>query len=340
MDDHHPKILIIRLSSIGDIVLTTPIIRCLKTQIPNVQIHYLTKLNNAIILNNNPYIDRIITFNGSLSETIKILKKENYTYVIDLHKQIRSFLIRLRLFKPNQTFNSLKIKKWLLVNWKINKLPIIHIVDRYFEATKGLKFGIINDGKGLDYFLADEDYISPDALPLSFQDGYIAVVVGSKHQTKQIPTKKLIQLCQEINKSIVLLGDKTDRQKAIEVENAVGARVFNACGAYNLNQTSSLIANSNGVITPDTGLMHIAAALNKNIICVWGNTIPEFGMYPYMPKDSNSKVYIFENKDLSCRPCSKLGFKECPKKHFKCMQSLDYDKIASIANEWEVYRDK
>ncbi|MBP1645186.1 MAG: glycosyl transferase [Bacteroidetes bacterium] len=338
--DAHPKILIIRLSSIGDIVLTTPIVRCIKTQIPNVQIHYLTKANNAIILNNNPYIDRIITFSGSLSETIRLLKKENYTYVIDLHKQIRSLIIRLRLLKPSKTFNSLRVKKWLLVKWKLNELPEKHIVDRYFEATKGLGFNIVNDGKGLDYFLADEDYISPDALPLSFQDGYIAIVVGSKHQTKQIPTDKLIQLCQGINKSIVLLGDKNDRKKAIEVENAVGARVFNACGAYNLNQTSSLIANAIGVITPDTGLMHIAAALNKNTISVWGNTVPQFGMYPYFPKDSKAKVYIFEKKDLSCRPCSKLGYKECPKKHFDCMRSLDFENIISIANDWEVIRDK
>lgn len=338
--DAHPKILIIRLSSIGDIVLTTPIIRCIKTQIPKVQVHYLTKANNAIILNNNPYVDRIITFNGSLSETIKLLKKENYTYVIDLHKQIRSFIIRLRLFRPSKTFNSLRIKKWLFVKWKLDKLPEKHIVDRYFEATKGLDYNIVNDGKGLDYFLADEDYISPDALPLSFQDGYIAVVVGSKHQTKQIPTSKLIQLCQGIKKSIVLLGDKNDRQKAIEVENAVGARVFNACGAYNLNQTSSLIANSVGVITPDTGLMHIAAALKKNTISVWGNTVPQFGMYPYFPKDSKAKVYIFEKKGLVCRPCSKLGFKECPKKHFECMLSIDFDEIISIANDWEQDRDK
>jgi heptosyltransferase-2 len=338
--DAHPKILIIRLSSIGDIVLTTPIIRCIKTQIPNVEIHYLTKANNAIILNNNPYVDMIITYSGSLSETIKHLRKENYSLIIDLHKQLRSLIIKLRLFKPYRTFNSLKIKKWLLVRYKLNQLPDLHIVDRYFETLNGIKYKVINDDKGLDYFLADEDYISPDALPLSFQDGYVAVVVGSKHQTKQIPLDKLIQLCQGINKSIVLLGDKDDRHKAILVENAVGARVFNACGAYNLNQTSSLIANSDGVITPDTGLMHIAAALNKNIISVWGNTIPQFGMYPYLPKDSKAEIHIFEKKDLNCRPCSKLGFKECPKKHFDCMRSLDYDKIADIANSWEANKDK
>ncbi|MFA6807157.1 MAG: glycosyltransferase family 9 protein, partial [Bacteroidales bacterium] len=135
-------------------------------------------------------------------------------------------------------------------------------------------------------------------------------------------------------KSIVLLGDKEDRKKAIKIENAVGAKVFNACGAYNLNQTASLIKNSYGVITPDTGLMHISAALNKNIISVWGNTVPEFGMYPYMPKNSKSRVDIFEEKGLACRPCHKHGYSKCPKKHFKCMRNLNVDKIIEIANNW------
>lgn len=330
--DNHPKILIIRLSSIGDIVLTTPILRCIKNQIPNAKIHYLVKANNAIILSNNPYVDKTIYYSHSLSEVVKKLKKENYDYVLDLHNQLRSFLIRLKLHKPSKVLNSLRFKKWLLVKWKINKMPNKHIVDRYFDVVSSL--GIVNDNKGLDYFLSEEDYISPDALPLSFQEGYIAVVVGSKHNTKQMPTDMLIELCEGIDKPIVLLGDKDDRKKAITIENTVGAKVFNACGAYNLNQTSSLIKNSYGVITPDTGLMHISAALNQNIISVWGNTVPEFGMYPYMPKESKAEVHILEDKDLDCRPCHKHGHSKCPKKHFKCMRNLDVDKMIEIANSW------
>lgn len=335
--DNHPKILIIRLSSIGDIVLTTPIVRCIKKQVPNAEVHYLTKASNAIILNNNTYIDKIHCYSNSLSETISELKKENYTLIIDLHKKLRSLIVCFRLHKPVKSFDPLRIKKWLFVKWKINKMPNKHIVDRYFDATKGLD--IINDGEGLDYFLNEEDYIAPDALPLSFQDGYVAIVVGSRHNTKQMPIDMMIKLCNGIDKSIVLLGDKNDRYKAVKIENAVGARVFNGCGAYNLNQTASLIKNSYGVITPDTGLMHIAAALDKNIISVWGNTVPEFGMYPYMSKDSKAEVNIFEEKNLSCRPCHKLGYSKCPKKHFRCMRNLDIDKIISITNNWKTNKD-
>lgn len=335
--DNHPKILIIRLSSIGDVVLTTPIVRCIKKQIPNAEVHYLTKASNAIILNNNPYIDKVYCYSNSLSETIKKLKKENYTTVIDLHKKLRSIIVRFRLHKPFKSFDALRLKKWLLVKWKINKMPDKHIVDRYFDAIRSL--GVVNDKEGLDYFLNEEDYISPDALPLSFQEGYVAVVVGSLHNTKQIPIDMMIKLCSGIKKSIVLLGDKNDRHKAVKIENAVGARVFNGCGAFNLNQTSALMKNSDGVITPDTGLMHIAAAFDKNIISVWGNTVPEFGMYPYMSQNSKAEVYIFEEKNLPCRPCHKLGYNKCPKKHFHCMRNLNIDKIISITNNWETDKD-
>lgn len=330
-----PKILIIRFSSIGDIVLTTPIVRCLKQQIPNAEIHYLTKDSNAIILNNNPNIDRVIIFKGSFIEVLKQLRQEKYSYVIDSHRKLRSIAFVLRLLRPSKSIKKQSFKKWLLVNFKINILPKKHIVDLHFDTVRSL--GVKNDGKGLDYFLREEDYISPDALPLSFQDGYVAVVIGSKHNTKQMPESVLIRICNGIQSPIILLGDRDDRAKAIRVENEVGARVFNGCGAYNLNQTAALIKNANGIITPDTGLMHIAAAFDKNIISVWGNTVPEFGLYPYMSDDSKAEVYIFEEKNLKCRPCSRIGFEECPKKHFKCMNSFDEEKIISIANSWPHY---
>jgi heptosyltransferase-2 len=233
----------------------------------------------------------------------------------------------------SKAFPKLNLKKFLLVNFKINKLPNIHIVDRYFEATS--KLGVINDKKGLDFFLQEEDFVSPDALPLDFHDGYIAVVVGSKHFTKQMPLNLLAQICKGLEKPIILLGDKTDYAKAYKIEKEIGSKVFNGCGAYNINQSSALIKNSLGVITADTGLMHIASALDKNIICLWGNTVMDFGMYPYRAENSQAQTYNFEIKNLSCRPCSKLGHKQCPKKHFKCMNDQNVEEIVRIANNWE-----
>lgn len=335
MDDGNLKILVIRFSSIGDIVLTSPIVRCLKKQIKNCEIHFLTKQQNAVILQNNPYISKVYTLQTSFhskQEMINELRKENYVFVVDLQKNLRSFRIKLSLRKPNASFPKLNLKKWLLVHCKKNCLPNIHIVDRYFEAVKRLN--VTNDGKGLDYFLQEEDYIPNDALPLSFQSGYIVIAVGSKHETKQIPFDIIIRLCQKIKGNIILVGDINDKPIANKIENAIGSRVFNACGAFTINQTAALIDNSLGIITPDTGAMHIAAARKKDIISVWGNTVKEFGMYPYLPQDMQDKYYIMEVENLPCRPCSKLGFKKCPKKHFNCMRLQDVDKIAEIANEW------
>jgi ADP-heptose:LPS heptosyltransferase len=325
------KILVIRFSSIGDIVLTTPVVRALKQQIPEVEMHYLTKKTNYSLLQNNKYIDKIHLLEDA--DLFHKLRKEKFDYIVDLHKNLRSFKIKLALGVKSKSFQKLNLKKLLLVKFKINNMPNVHIVDRYLETAS--KLGVKNDNKGLDYFLQEEDYISSDALPLDFQGGYIAIVVGSKHYTKQMPLELLIRICKGIDKPIILLGDKTDFAKATQIEKEVGVKVFNGCGAYNINQSSAVIKNSLGVITADTGLMHIASALDKNIICLWGNTVMDFGMYPYRSENSQAETHNFEVKNLSCRPCSKLGYKQCPKKHFKCMNAQNVDEIIRIANNWE-----
>lgn len=327
-----PKILIIRFSSIGDIILTTPMVRCLKKRFPKSQIHYLTNQSNTIILENNPYIDKVISYSGTFPATFKQLKAEKYSLVIDSHRKLRSIMLSLRLLRPRVHIRKESFKKMLLVKFRINLLSKKHVVDLHLDTVKHL--GVVNDNLGLDYFLSEEDYIAPDALPLNFQDGYIAVVVGAKHFTKQIPTDILIDICNKIQKPILLLGDSNDRIKAESIEKQVGTRVFNGCGVYNLNQSAALIDKSLGVITSDTGLMHIASARKKPIIIVWGNTIPEFGLYPYMPEGEDKKIYSFEVENLNCRPCSRIGYDKCPKNDFKCMLNHNTEKIAEIANAW------
>lgn len=312
------KILIIRFSSIGDIVLTTPVIRCLKEQKPDFEIHYLTKKSFKGILEHNPFLTKIHSIEKSVKEVLEDLKNENFDFVVDLHNNLRTSLVKISLGKPSSAFKKLNFKKWMLVKFKINKMPVIHVVDRYMKAIEPL--GIINDGKGLDYFIPEKDEIEISSLPDSHQSGYIGFVIGAMHFTKQLPVEKIIAICQKINQPIVLLGGKEDTIYANEIENAVGPIVFNACGKYNLNQSASLIKQAQRIITHDTGLMHIAAAFKKDITSVWGNTVPAFGFTPYLPS-ANSKIVEVEN--LSCRPCSKIGNDHCPKGHFKCMVEID-----------------
>ncbi len=312
------KILIIRFSSIGDIVLTTPVIRCIKEQKPEIEIHFLTKKSFKGILEYNPYLSKIHTIEKDINEIARELKEENFDYVIDLHNNLRSLQTKKIIGKPSSSFKKLNFKKWMLVNFKINNMPAMHVVDRYLETAAAL--GIKNDLKGLDYFIPEKDEVTIQSLPSTHQNGYIGFVIGAKHFTKQLPTEKIIAICKKLNQPIILLGGKEDQERAISIEKAVGSAIYNACGNYNLNQSASIIKQAKKIITHDTGLMHIAAAFKKEIISVWGNTVPAFGFTPYLP-DNKSK--IVEVKNLACRPCSKIGHDKCPKGHFKCMMEID-----------------
>lgn len=321
------KFLFIRFSSIGDIVLTTPLVRCLKNQVPDSEIHYLTKKQFVPVLEANPYIERIVPINHKIGEVTNDLRKENYDHIIDLHKNIRSHEAILQLRKPSSSFNKINFKKWLIVNLKINRLPSVHIVDRYFGALANL--GVTNDLMGLDYFIPQKDEVEIDSLPITHRKGYIGWVIGGKHNTKIYPEEKIIEVCLKTEKPIILLGGAEDTAKGERIHHSIGERVLSACGKYNINQSASLVKQAEKIITNDTGMMHIAAAFKKEIISLWGNTIPEFGMYPYMPGNEH-KSNILEVKGLKCRPCSKLGYAECPKQHFNCMNKLDVNQLISL----------
>ncbi len=327
------KILVIRFSSIGDIVLTTPLLRCLKnTPDKEYSVHYATKKKFAAILQNNPYIDKVHILDDSLKNLIKELKKENFDYIIDLHKNIRSFIIKSALRKPSSSFMKLNLQKWLMVNFKIDMLPRVHIVDRYIYAANKLEAK--NDMLGLDYFLPKSiSNINTELFEGLFKNGFVAYAVGGMHFTKRMPNEKIASICKKLNLPIVLLGGNEDKTNGDEIKKLVGNHVYNACGEFSLNVSAFLVKNAKVVISHDTGLMHIAAAFKKPLVSVWGNTIPEFGMYPYMP-GLEDLSYIAEVKNLSCRPCSKIGHKKCPKKHFKCMKEINEENIIEFCKKF------
>jgi ADP-heptose:LPS heptosyltransferase len=323
------KILILRFSSIGDIVLTTPVVRCLKKQMPGAELHYATKKAFATLLESNPYIDKRHYLDGSLWRLIGQLRAERFDYVIDLHHNLRTAIIKNALGVPAYSFDKLNWQKWLMVRWKVNMLPNRHIVDRYMETLAPLH--IRNDGRGLDYFIPYRDVVERDWLPESHQRGFVAFAIGGQHATKKLPLPRLIELCLKINHPIILLGGKEDAIIGEAIEQAVGnQRVYNACGKYNLNQSASVLDQARVVFCHDTGLMHIAAALQKKIYSIWGNTTPLFGMYPY-----KTTFQILENNGVGCRPCSKIGHDRCPLGHFKCMNELSFDFDIKELRQWK-----
>lgn len=312
------KILIIRLSSIGDVVLTSPVVRCLKNQVKDVELHFVTKKKFAPILTSNPHIGKVHILNDNVAVLIKDFKKEKFDYIIDLHQNFRSNRIKRNLSATSYSVNKLNWKKFLLIKFKINRLPNKHIVDRYLETVEPL--GVKNDGKGLDFFIPDNEVFPESDLPAPFRNGYIAFVIAGTYNTKKLPLEKVSEICNNINFPVILLGGKSEFDEGEKVLSESNGNVLNYAGKISLNQSASLVKNANLVLTNDTGLMHIASAFHKKILSFWGNTVPDFGMVPYLA-DQTSK--LMEVSNLKCRPCSKLGYQKCPKKHFKCMREIN-----------------
>lgn len=332
--DHSPstekkglKFLLIRFSSIGDIVLTTPVIRCLKKQVPDAEIHFLTKDSFRSVVEHNPYIDKLHVLAHSWELMIEELKLEQYDYIIDLHHNTKTLRVKKALKVKAFSFYKLNIQKYFYTAFKINLLPKVHIVDRYLKTVAS--FGVKNDGAGLDYFIAKEEEVKRQDIPASHHAGYIACVIGAAHGTKRWPVNKWIEFCSTLEHPIILMGGKEDADNGNIIAAIDPVKIYNACGKFKLNESADLINKAKLVISNDTGLMHIAAAYKKPIISLWGNTVPSFGMYPYYGnKFTGAQSFdILQVNKLWCRPCSKIGYDKCPLGHFKCMQKITSNEV-------------
>jgi len=320
------KILIIRFSSIGDIILTTPIIRCVKNQ-TQAEVHYLSKKSFAGILEPNPYIDKCHFIHHKIAEVIPALQAEKFDFIIDLHHNYRTWQVKRALNRPGAAFPKLNLQKWILVNFKINLMPPLHVVDRYFEAAQPL--GVSNDNQGLDYF-----YPASAAEPLSaiappFDKDFIAFVIGGQHEGKMCSKEKIARICAAIAHPIVLFGGPEDREKGHAIAQEAGPHVHNAAGAYPLATSAAYLQKARLVVTHDTGLMHMASAFHKDIISLWGGTVPELGFAPYMPGPHS---IILEHKHFM-RPTSKLGKRQGIYKLWDFMEAIPDTVIIAAIRE-------
>lgn len=330
------KILVLRFSSIGDIVLTSPVLRCLKQQAKEVELHVATKSNFADLLRFSPHVDKVHELDGDLADLIRRLKAEGFDEVIDLHHNLRTARIKRALKARAHSFNKLNIEKWLLVNLKMDRMPRqadgkapLHIVDRYMSTVSHL--GVKNDGLGLELFIPKDRAVALSTLPMAHQAGYTAVAIGAAHATKRLPEHLLLDLLQLIEGPVVLIGGSEDQLTARSLANVIGGRIYDATGKYDILGSASLIAQARSVVAHDSGAMHIAAAFTKPLMSVWGNTVPAFGMGPYMPQHPE-RAGVAEVMGLKCRPCSKIGHDRCPLGHFHCMEQQDLGAIARAMN--------
>ena len=324
------KILIIRFSSIGDIVLASPVFRCVKKQLPDAEVHFLTKISFKIVTAANPYIDKFFYFVDNIEEVIVKLKEENYDHVIDLHNNFRSNKIKYALKKDTHTIDKLTYQKFLLTQLNIDVMPNRHITQRSLAAV--LPLGVKDDGGGLDYFIAKHDEVKPDDIPTGHLAGYIVIVIGATYFTKRFPVHKQIELCSKIDHPIILLGGKEDEAMGEEIARTDKLKIYNACGKFNISESADIVNKAKLVISNDTGMQYIACALKRPVIALWGGTTPDLDVEPYYGSNfmSHQQKPFFENVvlNLSCQPCSKYGLNKCPKEHFHCMEKIDVNELA------------
>lgn len=304
------KVLVIRFSSIGDILVCTPVLRCVKQQW-KAELTFLTGDRFKSLLADNPYIDHIQTDGDGLMATRNWISKGGFDLIIDLHKNRKSVMMTLANGSKVVRYNKLNWQKWWYVQTKQNILPPNHLVDRYFESLAPL--GLINDGKGLDYHVTS----LPDDILLPPQ--YNVMILGAAHKTKRIPLEQCHLWIKKACLPVVCLGGNDVTHEGATLAQSHPGKVIDLTGKLTLGQSGTVILHSSAILTGDTGMMHMAAALKKEVKVLWGNTTPAFGMFPYYGSQNQIPWTSEEVSGLNCRPCSKLGYESCPKGHFNCM---------------------
>lgn len=302
----------IRLSAIGDVLLTFPVLLGIKEKYPEAEIHFLTKEEHLPLLQLLPFEVKGVALQSSISATARRLKNQRFDQIIDLHNNLRTLLLQWSMVR----FQWSRVKKhnatkWRMTYFKTNNLWVPSIVERYAAAAK------------VELTRTPMVLNLEQAAPFSLPDAYAVWVLGAKFKTKQFPLEKIRETLAFCDVPIVMLGGKEELTMASTLSQEF-PWIINIVGKTDFFQAASVLSQAKLVVTNDTGLMHLASFYNPPMLCLWGNTVPGFGMGPY----GCDKVEHFQVTDLSCRPCSKIGYKECPKGHFKCMMHQDSSLLA------------
>ena len=336
------KTLIIRLSSIGDVILATPLARVLREQFPSAQIDFLVKKEYAALVRHNPHLNSVIELDpeGGLRHLRGLrqrIRRERYDLIIDIQGNLRSTFLRTGSSENLVSVNKRKLARFLLINFKWNvyrSAPPVSV--RYLETLR--RFPLFDDGKGLEVFIPKEisDHVRQhlESTGLDNYESVVGLCPGSRHATKRWLQERFaelaITLIKEERMGVLLFGGKDDRERCAWIEEQIveatrnRRSVANFAGVFSLLETAAAMDACEVVVTNDTGLLHLAAARKRKVVAIFGPTVKAFGFFPY---GTESKV--FERAGLYCRPCTHIGGKVCPEGHFRCMKDTSVDDVLS-----------
>jgi heptosyltransferase-2 len=332
---------VFRLSSIGDIVLTSPLLRVVRNAVgPKARLDFVVRKEFAELVRSNHHLSVVHEYDPStgwegLRKLNRELRAERYDMAIDLHDSLRTRYLRTFCgAKRTAVLNKRQWERWKLIHWKKNSYSgIVSVPQRYLETVA--QFGIADDFKGLELFIPDAIQFSVAgkmaSLKLNTYEYVIALCPGAKHFTKRWQREKFAELgarlAREKKAKILLFGGPAETDDcaavaAVIAQSAGDGSVVDFSGRTSLLETAAAFDFCDVVVTNDSGLMHVAAARQKKIAVIFGSTVREFGFAPY-----GTESIILEEKDLACRPCSHIGRGSCPLGHFKCMQDITVDDV-------------
>jgi len=323
--EHSVAFLIINFGTASEVLLSTPLIRCIKNQIEGAEIDFLTTATNAPFVQRNPNIDNVLIFSNKIKETAKEINYNFYDYLIDLHSGFRSKQLTRRVHAASFSIKNYSFDIWKHINFGIVPKHIPHFIERSFATVS--VFDVENDQKGVDFFLNTE--IDKPSIP----DSYILLAIQAKNATRKLPAEKVLELCRKLNHKIVITHNAEDIQTTEYLKNKLGEKIINWSENTDIQQIAYLISQSKLVISYDSEIMHLATAFEKITISIWGNTVSIWGNAAF---NAAKHTKQFEVEQLKCRPCTKNAFLYCPKKHFKCMNEMNIDAIANYINELNV----
>ena len=326
------RILCVRFSSIGDILLTTPLVRALHRRHPEAELYFVTKRAMAPLVVENPHLTNVFSLGPDepLGDFAQRLRALGPTHALDLHGSLRSTALRWIVPARWSGYSKRKFARTALISTKINLYgKHVPVPERYFEAANAAGLDVEPDGGPPEFFLAPAARaqmthwlaeIGLDRKP------FAALAPGAAHATKRWPIahwRALVDRLEQLGFGIVVVGGPQDRALADEL----GPTVANAAGEFSLQETGACLARATVAVSGDTGVMHMATGVGTRVVALFGPTVEPFGFYPY------TKRAVVLEQDLPCRPCSSMGTERCPLGHHRCLRDVLPDQVAAAVQQ-------
>lgn len=319
-----PDILVVRFSSIGDILLTTPLLRAIRTKWPGARVTVVTKRQYVPLVSDNPNVTEAfgIAPQDTVRDVAALIRRVQYSHLLDLQGGTRTLPLRMLARGPWSGFSHRRLARELLIRFKHNRYSEhVPVPERYFEAAADL--GVEPDGGPPEFFLDPAAHEKAAGwltrAGIGNKRPLVAVAPGAAHATKRWPVEHWIKLIRQIVQTgadIVVLGGPEDSAVGAEIAARGGAQVASAAGDLSLQETGAVLKRAAALISGDTGVMHMATGVGTPVVALFGPTVRQFGFFPY-----NAHASVLE-RNLGCRPCSSHGSAECPLEHHLCMREI------------------